>query len=297
MRISVVTACYNQEKTVHETINSILSQRFSDLQYIFIDGASTDSTLEIARSFSKEIDVLISEPDAGQYHAIQKGFEHANGEIMAWLNGDDIYHPWTLSIVEEIFEENPNIDWIIGLPTFMNKKGQCTRVSNDVAAFPKEWIKNGWYRSHLAGYLQQESMFWRKSLWDKTNGLDLSLSLAADFELWTQFAKHAELVAVSVPLAAFRVALGEQRSSIGRADYDSEVLSVCEPLNKPSFLWNSIANFGVVWRSLCRFLVWKKGMFIAFSEDKNTWILNNSYRPISRISWAGLLLEQKIKTK
>ena len=174
----------------------------------------------------------------------------------------------------------------------MNGRGQCTKVSNEVAAYPKEWIANGWYRSHLAGFLQQESMFWRKSLWEKAGGLNLSLSLAADFELWTRFAKHAELVAVSVPLAAFRFLPGEQRSSLERDGYEHEALTVCDPLKKPLRIWDIVANCGVVWRSICRFLVWKKGSTICYSEKENKWIESFSYRPISRASWAGLLLER-----
>jgi len=261
VKISVVTACYNQENTVQSTILSILDQEYGNLQYIFVDGASTDKTLEIAESHSDKIDVLISEPDDGQYHAIQKGFAAADGEIMAWLNGDDIYHSWTLSVVEEIFRENPDVDWII----------------------------------HLAGFLQQESMFWRKSLWDKSGGLDLSLDLAADFKLWTQFAKFSDLVAVSVPLAAFRVSPGEQRSSLARGDYEKEVGKVCSSLDSPSYLWDKIARKGVVWRSACRLVFWKKAKTIAFSESRNRWILNFSYRPVSRASWAGLLLERFLR--
>ena len=170
--ISVVTSCFNAGELVEDTIRSVVQQRYPRLQYVFIDGASKDNTLEIARRYERDIAVLLSERDDGQYHGIQKGMSLATGEVMAWLNGDDIYCPWTLSVVGEIFARFPDVDWIVGTSSFMNGSGQCTRVSgNSGTAMPRDYIRNGWFRPELAGYLQQESMFWRRRLWEKAGGL------------------------------------------------------------------------------------------------------------------------------
>ena len=261
------------------------------IKYIVIDGASTDNTKQIVQKYESELTAFIVESDDGQYYAIQKGFDLSSGEIMAWLNADDTYLPWTFSVVAEIFLKFPEVDWIIGLPTFLNKNGQCVRVSDITASYPRNFIKNGWYRGHLAGYLQQESMFWRRSLWEKAGGLDLKLNYAADFKLWTEFAKHAELTTVSVPLSAFRYRPDEQKSSTGLKHYEDEVSHVCKDLPPPPLIWDKIASLGIRSRSLCRLAIWKKSPVVAYSDTKNTWALKNSRRPVSRASLAGLMLE------
>ena len=283
------------EHHIEATIRSVVGQQYPNLEYIVIDGASTDRTPAILKKYANCIDVLVSEPDDGQYHAIQKGMGHATGDIMAWLNADDIYMPWTLSIVSEVFEKFPDVDWIIGLPSFLNEKGQCVSIHSNVAAYPQHYIRNGWYRGHLAGYLQQESMFWRRSLWEKAGGLDLSLDMASDFKLWSVFAQHSELVPISVPLAAFRRRPGEQKSSANREAYDQEVMNICSELPTPPALWDKVARQGVAARSFCRSLIWKQTRVIAYSEVAHEWKKIPLVRPVSRVSFGHLLLEQVIR--
>lgn len=290
-KISIITSCYNIEHYISATIRSVIAQQYSNLEYIVLDGASTDGTLGLINKYSNEISTIISEPDNGQYHAIQKGFDLCTGDIMAWLNADDTYLPWTFSLVADIFSKFAEVDWIIGLPAFLNKKGQCIRTSDIAASYPRKFIKNGWYRAHLAGYLQQESMFWRRSLWEKAGGLDLNLNYAADFKLWTEFAKYAELTAVSVPMSAFRYRPNEQKSSTGLQYYEKEVEHVCEGLPPPPAIWDKIASLGIRPRSLCRLAVWKKSPVIAFSYKNNKWMQNNYTRPISRSCLSGLMLD------
>jgi len=294
--ISVVTSCFNAGELVEDTIRSVVQQRYPRLQYVFIDGASRDNTFEIARRYESDIAVLLSERDDGQYHGIQKGMSLATGEVMAWLNGDDIYCPWTLSVVGEIFACFPDVDWIVGTSSFMNGRGQCTRVSgNSGTAMPRDYIRNGWFRPELAGYLQQESMFWRRSLWEKVGGLDLSLSLAADFDLWRRFAEHAELHAVNVPLALFRQRPGLQRSSAGQKSYEAEVARICEGLPKPPWLWSKLSAQGEQWRHLARSLVWKDSNVISYAAHQQAWVKVKGPRPLARTSLADLLLERSMR--
>jgi len=291
-RISVVTSCFNAAPWVEDTIRSVLQQRYSELQYIFIDGASKDDTLAIARRYEDELAILRSEADDGQYHGIQKGMALADGEVMAWLNGDDIYCPWTLSVVDEVFAQFPEVDWIVGTPSFMNGRSQCVRVSgNSGSAYPREYIRQGWFRPELAGYLQQESMFWRRSLWERCGGLNLSLRLAADFDLWRRFAEYADLVSVNVPLAMFRQH-AEQRSSLGQQRYEEEVRQVCGGLERPSALWRTLASKGERSRHLCRMLSWYRAPVISYSAREQRWVKTQALRPLARTSAADLLLEQ-----
>lgn len=294
--ISIVTSCFNAGDLVEDTIRSVVQQRYPRLQYVFIDGASKDNTLEVARRYESDIAVLLSERDDGQYHGIQKGMSLATGEVMAWLNGDDIYCPWTLSVVGEIFARFPDVDWIVGTSSFMNGRGQCTRVSgNSGTAMPRDYIRKGWFRPELAGYLQQESMFWRRSLWEAVGGLDLSLSLAADFDLWRRFAEHAELHAVNVPLALFRQRPGLQRSSAGQKSYEAEVARICERLPRPPGLWTALSGRGEQWRHVCRSLIWKRAPVVAYSSKSQAWEKTFSWRPLARTSVADLAIERSLR--
>jgi hypothetical protein len=296
-RISVVTSCFNAEAHIEATLRSVLQQNYPGLEYIVIDGASSDGTLGIAQHHADGLAVLRSEPDAGQYHGIQKGMTLATGEVMAWLNADDIYLPWTLRLVGELFARFPQLQWVIGTPGFMDAAGACTRISaNSGTVYPQEFVRNGWFRSALAGYLQQESMFWRRSLWDKVGGLDLALSYAADFDLWRRFAEHAELVSVSVPLALFRQRPGEQRSSTGLDAYEAEVRSVCHRLKQPPGLWAAMAERSQALQHLCRMLIWKRGHVITYSIAQQRWAMTQARRPLGRTSMLEMLLERSTQT-
>ncbi len=294
LSISVVTAAWNMEDLVGETIRSVLDQKAPGDQYVFIDGASTDRTAEIARSFGDRIDVMISEPDDGQYHAIQKGFEHATGDILAWINADDILMPWTFKVVREVFSRFPQVDWITGSPGFLSDSGQLTRVHTKLPAYPRRFIANGWFQKEHGAYLQQESMFWRRSLWEKTGGLDISYSLAADFDLWTRFAQHADLVPVDVPLAAFRERPGLQRSSSAEDRYQAEVEAICKDKPAPSAIWTWVAGKGLAARSATRLVISAKAPAIAYDRRDRVWKMTTRRRSLSRVSFGSMLDEYQM---
>ena len=111
------------EKYLEQTILSIISQDYPNLEYIIVDGGSTDHTMDIINKYKSKISIIISEPDNGMYDAINKGIESSTGDILAWLNADDIYFPWTLSMVAKVFSENNEISWIRGIPAFLDESG------------------------------------------------------------------------------------------------------------------------------------------------------------------------------
>jgi glycosyltransferase involved in cell wall biosynthesis len=209
-RISIVTPSYNQEAFIDETICSVLSQGYPNLEYVVIDGGSTDGSVEIIRKYEHQLTYWVSEHDAGQYDAINKGFSKATGDIMAWLNSDDKYMPWTFQVIGDIFSTLPEVEWLTTLyPIMWDASGRATGCH-----YQDGYSRQGFFRGeNLPGagwyarcWIQQESTFWRRSLWERTGGyVDASLALAGDFELWARFFKDTELYGVGIPLGGFRV--------------------------------------------------------------------------------------------
>lgn len=226
-KISIVSPSFNQGVFLEDTILSILNQGYSNLEYVIIDGGSSDDSIDIIKKHENRLTYWGSEQDEGQYHAINKGFSHATGEVMAWLNSDDMYLPWTLQCVGEIFASYPEVEWLTScFPMSSNQQGVPVYCRSVDAGFSRDGFLQGqnfaggdWPNQ---GYIQQESTFWRRELWEKTGGrLNENFELAADFELWARFFEYADLIGVEVPLALFRNQPA-QRSSVRVQDYISE---------------------------------------------------------------------------
>jgi glycosyltransferase involved in cell wall biosynthesis len=208
-KISIITPSLNQEQFLESTINSVLSQNYSNLEYIIIDGGSTDNSVEIIKKYEPYLHYWCSEADLGQYDAINKGFRFSTGEILAWLNSDDLYCPWTLHTVGSIMSELPQVEWLTTLsPGIWDWYGLCLGFG-DIPGYSKEALLDGCYlpgyQSLFPGFIQQESTFWRRNLWEKVGSyLNTEYKLAADFDLWVRFFEHANLYGTDSPLSGFR---------------------------------------------------------------------------------------------
>jgi glycosyltransferase involved in cell wall biosynthesis len=207
-------------------MESVLDQGYPNLEYVVVDGGSRDGSAELIASFGSRLSWWISEPDGGQYDAINKGFTHTSGEIMAWLNSDDRYFPGALSIVGDVFATFPEIEWLTtAFPVIWDENSRpvaCSyRVGYSRAGFGRgEYLPHG--RSYSPGYLQQESTFWRRSLWNRCNArLDTSYRVAADFDLWMRFSKEAELYSVEALIGGYR-SHGDQRTYTESTAYAQE---------------------------------------------------------------------------
>ncbi len=264
LKISVVTVCYNMAQYIETTINSVLSQGYPNLEYIVIDGGSTDGTQQIIERYKDQLAYYISEPDKGMYDAISKGFSKATGDIMAWINADDIYMPWALQTINEAFSCYPEIQWLGGKYAFLSEEGLLSQIFPRTSIKTQKDISKGWCRGDVLGPLQQESMFWRKELYILSGGLDTSYKYAGDFELWTRFAKYASLTKIDVPLAAFR-RRSTSLSKAGKDKYDSEVeMAISNKPRFPNILWRIMHKSGV-FVQLLRILHYRKGEILFYN--------------------------------
>ncbi|TAN48470.1 MAG: glycosyltransferase [Rhodospirillales bacterium] len=235
MLISIVTPVRNAPDHLEAAMRSVVSQRGCfDLDYVVADGASTDGTLDIVRKFEPDGARWISEADQGMYDAIAKGFAMSSGEVMGWLNADDLLLPGSLDLVARIFAGNPDIQWLTSLtPMAVDGQGDVIHVRT-LPGLSSQAFLDGVYvglgglgDSCASDFIQQESTFWRRSLWERAGGAALlpKYRLAGDFALWSAFFRHAEALGVVSPLGLFR--LHKDQLSRSRASgYLEEVAAV-----------------------------------------------------------------------
>lgn len=222
-RISIVTPSFNQAEFIEDTIQSVIGQNYPNLEYLIIDGGSKDGSADIIRKYEDKLHYWTSEKDAGQGDALNKGFSHTSGEIMAWINSDDKYTPWALKVVSEIFFRFPHVNWIVGYNSWWNGNGEMTSAKR----VPKNIYDYGLGNYH---WIQQESVFWRRSLWEEAGGnIDTSYKLMVDGELWSRFFLHDDLYSVDCVLGGYRVH-SSNRAALNQAACTDEMERIVEKM-------------------------------------------------------------------
>jgi predicted HAD superfamily hydrolase len=230
-RLCLVTACFNAAPFLEQTIRSVLDQPGAErVDYIVMDGGSTDETMEILQRHKSRFHFLHSSPDEGLYHAVEEGFRRSNSEIMGWINADDMLCPWTIRLVLRIFEQLPEVSFITSrFPLISDQEGVVYRADQLPGVTKADFFAGltlpGQGRSAL-NFISQESTFWRRSLWNQVGArFDHGLRLACDFELWSRFLEITDLHVVDSPMAMFRVH-GKNLSIERSGEYRSEAKSV-----------------------------------------------------------------------
>ncbi|MEZ6067399.1 MAG: glycosyltransferase family 2 protein [Planctomycetaceae bacterium] len=243
-KISVVVPNFNGGQFIAECLESIVSQDWPDKEIIVVDGGSDDLSTALVRSYGGHIAHWESSPDGGQYHAIERGLNRATGDVLCWLNSDDRFFPGAFRDVMERFEAEPEMQWLSGAhstflaPRYASTRGmprdsyyhagdmgyvvKVTRTSQHVN-WNWEYMLN--QSPHSGYYLQQESTFWSRSLWQEVGGFDHTYRWACDYWLWMEFLNRAPLTLLDRPLGCFRQWSG-QCTANRMEEYTAEVYDI-----------------------------------------------------------------------
>lgn len=276
-RISIVTPSFNQGQFLEATIRSVLDQNYPNLEYIIMDGGSTDNSVELFKKFAGRLTYCEYARNLGQNHAITKGFEHATGDIFAYLNPGDIYLSWTLQIVSQIMTQVPRVQWLtpqatmtidaVGDPLTVHYTMQQTRLR-----FYSGMTLGNFFGE--SGWIRQEGTFWRRELWEKAGAyMDASLGRAGDFDLWARMYQHGELTNTRVPLAAYRPD-GADRAELDLGIAASRAILAKYP-NEPKFTLNRFKFFRALSKRTGRFNARYGSQFTRVDYDlqNDKWIL------------------------
>lgn len=201
--ISVVIPSFNQARFLALALRSVLGQEGGfGLEVWVIDGGSTDGSVDLLRSYGDRVR-WVSEPDGGQSDALNKGFRLATGDVVGWLNSDDLYQPGALGAVARAFRDHPEVEWVHGRAEVIDSAGRpCRRW----VSWYKRWRCRSYSYARLLteNFVQPNTVFWRRELMARVGGVDPGLHLAMDYDLWLRFARAGDPLYLDAPLACFR---------------------------------------------------------------------------------------------
>lgn len=194
---SLVTCSYQQGRFLDATLRSVFNQNYPALEYVVMDGGSTDGSAEIIARHADKLSHWVSEPDKGQTDALQRGFSRASGDLMGWLCSDDLLLPGALQAVATYFEEHPDVEAVYGDALWIDADGRAIRCK-------REMPFNRFVFLHDHNFVPQPSMFWRRRLYERVGGLDTEFNLAMDSDLWDRFAQHTRIAHMGRYLSCMR---------------------------------------------------------------------------------------------
>lgn len=196
LSVSIITPSYNQAAYLKQTMDSVLSQDIPGMEYVVIDGGSADGSVELIRSHADRLSSWVSEKDRGQADAVNKGAARTSGEIIGWLNSDDLYLPGAVSKALKYLSEHPEIDAVYGDVLSIDADGALMNV-----------MRFGQYEAEdLMSFqvISQPGVFFRRSAWERAGGLDLNYHFLLDHHLWLRMIMRGRFAYLPEPLAAAR---------------------------------------------------------------------------------------------
>jgi glycosyltransferase involved in cell wall biosynthesis len=219
-RITIVTPSYNQGQFIEETILSVLNQTYPNIQYIIVDGGSTDKTMDVVNEYKDRIDIIIHEKDKGQTDAINKGFKLADGELVGWINSDDILYPTCVEEMVKLYQSKPDGS------IYYNCNGRMIDGrGNTIKEYAKRIPNKEYLLTQNYDVLQQGS-FYSRALLQKVNYLDESIHYCMDLDLWLKLCDHGPIYYTDLPpLSAFRI-WEETKTSTGKQKFFRNIRQV-----------------------------------------------------------------------
>jgi glycosyltransferase involved in cell wall biosynthesis len=223
-KISIITPSFNQAAFLERTIQSVICQDYSNYEYIVIDGASTDESVEIIKKYGDKLAYWVSEKDQGQSHAINKGFKRATGDVLCWINSDDCLKPGALSCVAQQLSNYQDCLWLVGACELIDEHGNLTNIrkvnSISLSTFAN-WNTN-WFT--------QQSTFWTRTLLDKIGHLNESLHYAMDYDLWLRMFAESNPISINQVLAQYR--FHANAKCVKDKDKDKQLIEVTEVIDQ-----------------------------------------------------------------
>ena len=196
--VSIVTPSFDQARYLEATIQSVLSQDYPRLEYMVVDGGSTDGSVEIIKKYSDKLAWWTSEKDEGQTDAINKGFAHAKGDILAWLNSDDTYQPGAIASAVKFLQGHPEVGLVYGDANFINEEdliiGKFGSAQTDLRRLRQGYV-----------HIPQQASFFQRALWNAVGPLDSSFYFAMDYDLWVRIASRSQIRYFPQTWANFRL--------------------------------------------------------------------------------------------
>lgn len=212
-RISVITPSFNQARYLEQALRSVLLQGYPNLEYIVIDGGSSDGSREILDRYSTWIDFWVSEADHGQTHALNKGFACATGEWLTWLNSDDLFLPGSLWTIAEAIRKQPSADWVVGTVVVTDANLRPVRRFEPVCN-SDDWLDFLCTKRSTGTSLPQPGNCWSRRAWETAGPLDETLRYVMDYEYWARLARCGyRPLPIAAELAMFRLSADSKSGS------------------------------------------------------------------------------------
>ncbi len=221
MKISIITPTYNQASFIERTILSVLNQNYPDLEYIIMDGGSTDGTIKILKKYSDKL-IWRSEKDRGQSDAINKGLQIATGEIVAYLNSDDTYQSEALKKVADFFQNNPQKKWVYGKCKIINEADK--EIRKPITLYKNLLLKKYTYSKLLAeNFISQPTVFWKKTLNTELGLFNEKEHFCMDYEFWLRIGEKYPAGVIDDYLANFRYHQNSKSGSVNKKQFQDEL--------------------------------------------------------------------------
>ncbi|SRR5581483_1112211 len=217
--VSIITPSFNQSAYLEQTMKSVFAQDYRDLEYIVVDGGSTDGSVDIIKKYSSRLAFWTWERDRGQAEAINKGMAHARGEIISWLNSDDYYLPGAISSAVKIFEQNPDVVLVYGNMLAVDERGRTINTLKYQQLSLEDLL--------CFQIIGQPAVFFRRSAFEKAGGLDATFHFLLDHQLWIKIAQQGKILHVNQTWAAARYH-AEAKNRLKAAEFGREAFRILD---------------------------------------------------------------------